>query len=279
MNKQSHNVIWLTLLFAMTMIFYSCDKTPGVVNQTQSDSNLLLNGEITPTNFVFASQGGDTTVSVHLQVQVNDTSAIKGYPRYQINDNSTDSTISGGVLSQFDAANHLFSGSATIKTSTRDFRNLTLLLYAVNKENLLTNTYRAVITVKGVQGHPPQILSVSNPDTVKIPASGTQPIVFTAKVTDPDGQSNISQVLVDLISTSTGVRLNGSPFQMYDDGNQNNVGGGSGSGDLVAGDSVYTRTFQINSSNTPSKIAVKYYAIDKSGLSSDTLSRSLDIVK
>jgi len=263
----------------MTMIFYSCDKTPGVVNQTQSDSNLLLNGEITPTNFVFASQGGDTTVSVHLQVQVNDTSAIKGYPRYQINDNSTDSTISGGVLSQFDAANHLFSGSATIKTSTRDFRNLTLLLYAVNKENLLTNTYRAVITVKGVQGHPPQILSVSNPDTVKIPASGTQPIVFTAKVTDPDGQSNISQVLVDLISTSTGVRLNGSPFQMYDDGNQNNVGGGSGSGDLVAGDSVYTRTFQINSSNTPSKIAVKYYAIDKSGLSSDTLSRSLDIVK
>lgn len=278
MNKQSHNVLWCILLFATAMIFTSCDKTPGIVNQTQSDRNLLSNGKISPTSFAFSSQTGDTTVTIHLQVQINDTSAIKGNPIYQISDNATDSTIAHGVLSHYDASTHMFTGAASVKTSTNDFRELTLLLYAVNRQNLITNTYRAVITIKGARGYPPEILNVSNPDTVQIPTSGTQPIVFKAKVTDPDGQDNIARVLVDLISTNAGGKLPGSPFQMYDDGSKNTIGG-STSGDAVAGDSIYTRTFQIGSSNTPDKITVKYYAIDKSGLTSDTLSRKLVFVK
>ena len=279
MNKQSHNVILCLLLFMVATFFYSCDKTPGIVDRTQSDANVLTDGVIEPTDFSFASQAGmDTTLTIHLKVQVNDTTAIKGFPRYQISDNSTDSTISTGTVSQYNGSTHVFSGSVTIQANTAEFRELTLLLYAVNKQDLLTNTYRAVITIKGAQGHPPQLLSVANPDTVTIPSSGNQAIVFTAKVVDPDGQSNIDRVLFDLISANVG-KLNGSPFQMYDDGNQNDVGGGSGSGDVTAGDSLYTRTLQINSGNTPDNLTVRYYAIDKSGLSSDTLSKKLIIVK
>lgn len=279
MNKQSHIFYRFILLFVVATLISSCDKTPGIVDRTQSDSNVLTNSVIQPTEFIFASQAGlDTTLTIHLKVQVNDTTAIKGVPRYQISDNATDSTIIKGTISQYDATTHTFSGSAKIQATTNEFRELTLLLYAVNKQNLLTNTFQAVITIKGVKGHPPELLSVANPDTVTIPTSGNQPIVFTAKVIDPDGQNNIDRVLLDLVSANVG-KLNGSPFQMYDDGNQNDIGGGSGSGDVTAGDSVYTRTFQINSGNTPDKLTVRYYAIDKSGLSSDTLSRQLIIVK
>lgn len=261
------------------MFFSSCDKTPGLVDSAQTGRNLLTNGSIKPTEFSFGNQAeGDTTLTIHLNVEVADTTALSGVPRFQLSDIAADSILSRGFLNNYDDATHQFSGSVHLTVNTNQFAEFSLFLYAENKQGLLTNTFRAVITINGAEGSPPQLISASNPDTVQIPASGNQIIVFQAKVTDPDGQDNIDRVLFDLISANTG-KLAGSPFQLYDDGGRNDVGGGARSGDIAAGDSVYTRTFQVGSQNTADKVTVKYYAIDKSGLSSDTLSTSLVFIK
>ncbi len=267
------------LLTAGIASFSSCDKTPGLVDSTPANRNLLTNGSIKPTRFSFANNTeGDTTLTIHLAVEVDDTTAISGSPRFQLSDVAADSIIARGVLDDYDAQTHRFTGSAHLTVNANQFGEFSLLLYAENKQGLLTNTFRALVTINGAEGSPPQLISVSNPDTVKIPASGTQIIVFQAKVADPDGQDNIDRVLFDLISANTG-KLAGSPFQLYDDGDRNDVGGGSGSGDITAGDSVYTRTLQVGAQNTADKVTVKYYAIDKSGLSSDTVSTSLIFIK
>ena len=114
-------------------------------------------------------------------------------------------------------------------------------------------------------------MEVNNPEEVEIPSgSNTTTVLFTAKVRDADGQSNIDKVLLNF-RNEDGTLLGASPFEMFDDG-------ASSSGDETAADSVFSTTFTINSSNTPNNRTALYWAIDKSGLSSDTLETPFNLV-
>ncbi|HAH51360.1 MAG TPA: hypothetical protein DCL80_08850 [Balneola sp.] len=97
---------------------------------------------------------------------------------------------------------------------------------------------------------------------------------FTAKVIDQDGQNNIDRVFIEFVNEDGSVLIP-DPNILYDDGiNTSNTE----RGDLVANDSVYTIQFFINSSNTPTNRIVNYFAIDKSGLRSDTLKLPFNLV-
>lgn len=65
--------------------------------------------------------------------------------------------------------------------------------------------------------------------------------------------------------------LGGEPFTMLDDGDEQN------SGDEEAGDGVFTRAFSIGPNNQPETYDIRAYALDRQGLSSDTISSTLTI--
>ncbi len=165
-----------------------------------------------------------------------------------------------------------FEQTITIPSNTTDFNDYRLYLYVTTADQLTSNSAQATIKVRGFALGVPEILATSNPDTVRIPSSGTTPFALQAKVTHPDGQALIDRVFVDIRDQQNNL-LSGSPFRLFDDGNVGN----SNSGDAIAADSIFTRAFNIGSSNNPDVYQLFYYALDTQGASSDTVQTQMVI--
>lgn len=149
----------------------------------------------------------------------------------------------------------------------------TLLVYAYDRSGRLGNDVRGVIDVQSV-GTPPEITAVSLPDRVVRPATGDPPVPVVVVVTaeDPDGLANILRVETQVDG--------GAPLSLCDDGGEgacNPTVTQASSGDTTAGDGQFTVTLQIEASNTPGPRVFTFVAIDRSGLRSDVVERTLVI--
>ncbi|MEZ4702431.1 MAG: hypothetical protein R2834_19010 [Rhodothermales bacterium] len=144
-----------------------------------------------------------------------------------------------------------------------DIGNYTVLVYAVDEDGLLSNQVRGTFVLEN-KGEPPVVESVEAPDTVQRPAAGEQTLVkIVATVSDPDGLGNISRVL--LWNTAAP----GDRFDLFDDG--------QGGGDETAGDGRYTITVQVASDNTPGPRVFAFQAIDRAGLESNIIEKTITI--
>lgn len=170
--------------------------------------------------------------------------------------------------------------SFTFIVRTFDVSDVDVQIYVTEGSNLVSNTARTTLRYRGFQLGLPEILSITNPDTVRIPADGAPPAGFRlqAMTTHTTDQQLLDRVLVDIRDQNNNF-LPGSPFQLYDDGSQNELQGGTTSGDLVAGDSTFTRLFQINSGNNPDVYTLFYHAVDNFGTSSDTLQSTMRFIR
>ena len=159
-------------------------------------------------------------------------------------------------------------GNFRWETNTASYEQLLLELYALDRYGYRIQ-HQAILSIEGIASSPPKIIWVENPNSVEIPTgSTTLNIPFQAKVTDPDGQETLDRVFI-AFENEDGSILTPTPNVLTD----------SGTGlDEVAGDSVYTITFSVNSSNTPQNRTVLYYAKDKAGLFSDTLKSTFNII-
>lgn len=140
--------------------------------------------------------------------------------------------------------------------------NYSLLLFAVDSAGRISNRARGTVSFISTTGSPPVVVDVqAEPDTV---ASGAT-FRLIAEVTDPDGLSNVLRV------DATGP--NQTPFAMEDDGGE----GGSLSGDDVAGDGLYTVTFQVPAGTPAGTVTFEIQAFDRSGLSSEVVQTEVTI--
>jgi hypothetical protein len=162
-----------------------------------------------------------------------------------------------------------FSTTFSWQTNTINFEEFVLELYALDVFGYGIS-HQATIQIDGIASDPPVILWAENPSPVEIPTDDTTVnIPFKAKVTDPDGQNTIDRVFI-LFENEDGSLLVPTPNILTD----------TGLGlDEAAGDSVYTITFSINKSNTAQNRTVLYYALDKAGLSSDTVRTSFNLIE
>jgi hypothetical protein len=209
----------------------------------------------------------DTTIQFTLSVRNLDLGELDNPPMLTLNDLDLGVKRFDQELATYDATTNRYSTSFTLSTNTNLFRNFELIVYAVNNENELGNRIVRVLKFSGIPGIKPVVADASiTPAVAQIPLAG-QParrIDFVADVTDEDGLDNIDQVFMRLVSETTGPL--GSPFLMTAGAETGNV-------------KRYTTTLEINSSNSPDKIRVLFYADDRAGLRSDTLYRSLEIVR
>jgi hypothetical protein len=248
-----------------------CDNPPGPSDYL-SDLPLLTAFEISPNRVDFDRSAGtiDTTLNIELTVKLGLGFTTSPPPEYHILDNANGSIIREGQFSNFLAQSRTWSQIVTIETETTVIREFSIFAWLQDERGSRLSRVQGNFNITGFSTSPPQILWVENPDSVQIPAVGSTDFNFEAKVVHPDGQSNISRVLIDLIDNS-GNALNGSPFELFDDGRLDE------SGDIVAGDSVYTRRFSIVQENQPDELTVRYHALDRFGASSDTVSSKLVI--
>jgi len=108
------------------------------------------------------------------------------------------------------------------------------------------------IVERSFENHPPVIVDLDMPDSIKIPASGQEAHYFYLTVEDPDGLNDIDSVYFQNINFPD-IRT------MFDDGYF------SLNGDQTAGDGIYTLRVWIFSSNKPSVNEFHFNVVDKSG--------------
>ena len=120
------------------------------------------------------------------------------------------------------------------------------------------------------ENNPPHILEVSGPDTVK--RSQSQTYVLTARVIDPQGISDIDNVIFNVIKPD-GNPSQSNPFSMSD------IGDKDVSGDLVAGDGIFSYPLQIGPTTDLGAFTFSIQAQDKSGAQSDVVIHVISVVQ
>ena len=247
----------------------SCDETPGV-NMLDNPPPRISDLTLTPGDLQFdRDRDGvkDTTISFTLSVKNLDSTPLDNPPLLTLNDLDLGAKRFDQELADYNASTNRYSTTFTLQTNTNLFRNFELIVYAVNNENELGNRIVRILKFSGIPGIKPVVANATiTPAVAQIPLAG-QParrIDFVAEVSDEDGLDNIDQVFMRLVSETTGPL--GTPFLMT-------------AGNATNGTKRYTTTLEINSSNSPDKIQVLFYADDRAGLRSDTLYRSLEIIR
>jgi hypothetical protein len=251
------------------MALASCDETPGV-NAFDTPPPRIADMELTPGDLQFDRiRDGvkDTTIQFSLSVRNLDAGPLANPPILILNDVDLGIKRFDRELTTYNATTNRYSTTFSLATNTNLFRNFELIVYAVNSEDELGNRIVRILKFSGIPGIKPVIANATiTPAQAQIPAAGqaARRIDFVADVSDADGVDNIDQVFMRLVSETTGPL--GSPFLMT---------AGTVTGNLKR----FTTTLEINSSNSPDKIRVLFYADDRAGLRSDTLYRSLEIIR
>ncbi len=262
----------LFITFGIIGLNIGCDSLPGI-EKWQGESPVLENFTVNPNEITFhpINDGQkDTTLSMILKVDAFNLG--DNLPHYYIFKNSDEDPSYTGQFKDNGLQNNGFEANVELNTNTYSFLEYKILITA--EENHKSADTYIIGTVKqtGIALAPPEIIETNAPITVKIPTNNDVIVArFTAKV-KVDGQNNIDNVYLNF-RNADGTLLSAQPYAMMDDG-ETDV-----SGDLVAGDNIYTKSFSIDKSNTPSERTALYWAIDKAGTSSDTLKVSFNIVE
>jgi hypothetical protein len=249
--------------------FYACDSTTSPKNIFQ-ESPVISSFNISPQNVHFtALQDGikDTTVQVSFYVNTLHTTSDQK-PTLTLTNRSTGIIEVEKQMSPTDT-DQAFKLKIPFQTKTTLFKEYNVSVVIQDEEGNY-NYARSSLTIKGFSIAPPVILKVNNPTSVQRPASGERLYPFTAKVTDAQGQEIIEGVFVRIFNPKTG-EVSSSPFRLFDNGEDGD--------DVVANDSVYTVTFPVNSSSKLQTFDLHYYAINKGGLTSDTVKTTFSIVE
>jgi hypothetical protein len=147
-----------------------------------------------------------------------------------------------------------------------DIGTYRIAVVAENSSSLQSNTLSAALVIDR-NNLPPHLGGLSAPDTLHRPVSGRVPVFFAVNASDPDCPTDILKVFFKSVNSS-------SPnfeFQLFDDGKS------GGHGDSVAADGRYSLVIPIDSTATLGTKEFRFWARDKSGALSDSISHFITI--
>ncbi|MCH8556522.1 MAG: hypothetical protein LAT84_01810 [Balneolia bacterium] len=254
----------------MLLLFFiaACDSPPGATPYEEIPAP-FSSMSIDPSVVVFDStqEISDTTLTIQIEAGLK-PDAITNNPQFTVSRHGSSTVFREGLLQP--GNNNTVVGSFTFTVPSNTFQDFTIYVFDETEGGRVSSTFQTQLQLQGFTTQPPQILSFTFPSVVQIPVEGFQPIRFETEVEHPQGQAQIQTVFLALFDTA-GNQLGGEPFTMLDDGDE------GGSGDLEEGDGIFTRTLEIGPNNQPDTYEVLTWAIDRQGLSSDTLSSTLTI--
>lgn len=220
----------------------------------------------------------DEVVPLFIAVRASDPDSLDIIARvvYEIWGPTISELAEAGVLNDAGANGDSLAGDGifSMVTTTRfaewKFGSYHLMVQAYDSRNAASNSlYKILPWAKIRVGVAPQIIGVSAPDTIQLPAVGDKSFLLTANVTDADNNRDIHEVYFDTFRPD-GSASSGNPFKMYDDGT---------SGDLTAGDYVYSLKIFITSQNSPGNYRFEFQARDYSRLLSNKIIHIITVIR
>lgn len=220
----------------------------------------------------------DEVVPLFIAVRASDPDSLDIIARvvYEIWGPTISELAEAGVLNDAGANGDSLAGDGifSMVTTTRfaewKFGSYHLMVQAYDSRNAASNSlYKILPWAKIRVGVAPQIIGVSAPDTIQLPAVGDKSFLLTANVTDADNNRDIHEVYFDTFRPD-GSASSGNPFKMYDDGT---------SGDVTAGDYIYSLKIFITSQNSPGNYRFEFQARDYSGLLSNKIIHIITVIR
>jgi predicted small secreted protein len=251
-----------------------CDTMPGVEDSSRTApvvkaGPVLVSPEVLDTDGLSFSNGkASAEITVSLDIFDADRDATTAFVVIQ---SPVVGAAPAGKVEVNVAGNGPLSVRVPFELSEGASGNYQVVIFATDSSELMSNQVFGTLQVTA-GSEPPVIDQIDIPATVIRPAQG-QPSInvpIVAHVSDPDGLDNI--LGVDVI-------VNGAvTLKLCDDGGQGTCNAGFGSsGDVTAGDGLFTLTIQLSSSNAAGENVFEFTAIDRSGLRSAQVARIIEV--
>ena len=275
--KHTNHLIFLFLVVTAG----ACDSVPGPSSVDQRPPQIEA-FSLTPQRIVYALldeeaiDGDSVTVKLNLAVRVQASDIPVAQVTYAfLSPDTTAAPIHAGVLPR--SATNIYAGTVDVTLSALEIQSYPVVVYVTDTNNRLGGEARSSVTyVRSFEpGSPPVIENLPIPTTIQRPASGepARSLSFVAEVSDADGLSDIEQVEF-WNETSPGAR-----FLLCDDGGRRTCGSSAESGDVTAGDGLFTRRVFIASDNALGTNTFVFEAIDRAGLRSQQVRHTVEIIE
>lgn len=259
-QRVTHSFVYRRVLYFLffILLWAGCDVEPGPEDPTGRPPE-VSNLSFTPDQLDIRSldpaevQNGAVDIQVDVSVQVVDTDSDLDRVVFVVRSPDQNQEAIAFHFLDLSSAN-LYTGSFPVTFDTGITGNYLVEVYAVDSSNLLSNRALGTLSILN-DGQPPVIDEVIAPATIQRPATGSQQEQLIAVVSDPDGISNVANVLFWNVNNPT------ATFSLFDDGDQG--------GDDVAGDGRFTVTIVISSTNATGTNTFAFQATDRSGLKSE----------
>ncbi len=241
---------------------------PGIINLAP----VIAKYHIPDTVYV------DEIVPFYLSIQASDPDSLDYISKvtYQIlgpklteiaeEGNLNDNGINGDSV----AGDGIYSIETTTEFANWKFGEYHLMIHAFDSHNKASNSiYEILSWSKKNIGAAPQIVNITAPDTIQLPSVGDKSFVLTTTVTDQDDNRDIKEVFFKPFKPD-GLPSDLDSLGMYDDGT---------SGDIVAGDFIYSLGIFISSTNDTGNYRFEFQAKDYSELLSDKVIQIITVIK
>lgn len=161
----------------LSLFVYSCgEDTPS--SQSTSQEYTITQLSVTPSQINFTPSDGikDSVIVLNVTgtVRVNTQNLTPSVLNLELVRASDSQPVAFRNIT-IDSSTH-FEQTVTIPSSTTDFNDYRLYLYVSTGDQLSSNSAQATIKVRGFALGVPEILATNNPDTVRIPSSGSTPL-------------------------------------------------------------------------------------------------------
>lgn len=258
----------LFVLAAAGVLIAGCDSGPGPVD-LNGHSPVVDDLSFNPAK-VF-SAGLEETIEADLTVVV-DVSDADGdlHTVFFIVQSPVPGADPVGTAELEAAGDGRYSADMTLQLPRGLAGTFPVVAFASDSAGRMSNRAVGTLVVEG-GSEPPVITDADVPATITRPAQGEPPVEFTvtATVDDPDGLGNILRVETV---------VNGATLLLCDDGGTGTCNPGFGpSGDVAAGDGVFSLTLQFESTNELGAYEFVFTAFDRAGLESEPVTRTLTV--
>jgi hypothetical protein len=239
----------------------ACDAVPGL-NENGNSAPHLFGFTMAPTHVVFEDLPAEQIIAdtlarlpLSLSVRVEDAQDDISEVAYLIRAPFSDEEpFASGLFAQ--AVGNRYDADFLLDIPRGGVGTYDVVVYATDSRGGLSNQARGRFEFEVTIGSPPVIERIEAPDTFTPPGT----LTMVAVVSDPDGLNNIRQVLV--------ATPNGAELPMFDDGVSQE--------DEVARDGRYTVSFNVTSAS-PGPQTFRFRAVDRSGLVSETVEKTITI--
>ncbi len=262
------------------ILFSACEKKDSSVIDSIGSPPFIVDASISPSTVtldLISQNLGSVQFSVESRISHPEGSSGISQVTYTLTDASGSVSLAdgmlfdNGVLPDMHAADSVFTAEISVPVQDLSVGKYYCQIVAVSPKGYTSSTLLMPLSVGRQINHPPVLSNLQAPDTISL-GGQSRPFKLMVKATDPDGQSDILEVFFYSYKPNGTMTNGGNPFFMFDNGSPV-------SGDAVAGDSIYTLTVVVDTSNAKGSYKFEFQAEDRSGALSQKLVKNIQVVQ